>query len=290
MFENYRTFETTYAGRPLIVETGKTCGLSNGSCWVRYGETVVMANVTASAKPREGVDFFPLSVDYEERLYSVGKIPGGFNKREGKASENAILTARVIDRPMRPLFPKDFRNDVTLNNMVMSVDPECRPELVAMIGSAIATCISDIPFDGPCAMTQMGLIDGEFIINPSQKQWNEGDLKLTVASTREKVIMIEAGANIIPEDKMIEAIYKCHDVNQTVIAFIDEMVKECGKPKHEYTSCAIPEELFEKMKEIVPEYKSNNSVYEEIDREIERNKSIHVQEKKQAKNVQVMYG
>ncbi len=194
-------------------------------------------------------------------MYAVGKIPGGFNKREGKASENAILTSRVIDRPMRPLFPKDYRNDVTLNNMVMSVDPMCRPELVAMIGAAIATSISDIPFDGPCAMTQVGMIDGEFVINPSQEQWKNGDLNLTVASTREKVIMIEAGANEIPEEKMIEAIYKAHEVNQTIIAFIDQMVAEVGKPKHEYTSCAIPEELFAAMKEIVTPAQMEEAVF-----------------------------
>ena len=252
MFENFKTFETTYAGRPVVVETGKTCGLANGSCWVRYGETVVMANVTASAKPREGVDFFPLSVDFEEKMYAVGKIPGGFNKREGKASEHAILTSRVIDRPMRPLFPKDYRNDVTLVNMVMSVDPECNPEIPAMLGSSIATCISDIPFDGPCATTQVGLINGEYIINPTMAQKDVSDLQLTVASTREKVIMIEAGAKEVPEDKMIEAIYKAHEVNQEIIKFIDKIVEECGKPKHSYESCAVPEELFAAIKEVVP--------------------------------------
>ena len=228
---------------------------------MHYGDTTVLCTATASDKPRDGIDFFPLSVEYEEKMYAVGKIPGGFNKREGKASENAILTSRVIDRPMRPLFPKDYRNDVTLNNMVMSVDPECRPELVAMIGAAIATSISDIPFDGPCAMTQVGMIDGEFIINPSQEQWKNGDLNLTVASTREKVIMIEAGANEIPEEKMIEAIYKAHEVNQTIIAFIDQMVAEVGKPKHEYTSCAIPEELFAAMKEIVTPAQMEEAVF-----------------------------
>ena len=210
---------------------------------------------------KDGIDFFPLSVEYEEKLYSVGKIPGGFNKREGKASENAVLTSRVIDRPMRPLFPKDYRNDVTLNNLVMSVDPECRPELVAMLGSSIATCISDVPFDGPCAMTQVGLIDGEFIINPTQKQWDEGDLKLTVASTSQKVIMIEAGANIVPEAKMIEAIYMAHDINQDIIAFINEIVAEVGKPKHSYVSCAVPEELFAAIKEIVPPEAMEEAVF-----------------------------
>ena len=220
--------------------------------WDVWQNRQILSTATASEKPRDGIDFFPLSVEYEEKLYAVGKIPGGFNKREGKASENAILTSRVIDRPMRPLFPKDYRNDVTLNNMVMSVDPECTPELTAMLGSAIAVAISDIPFDGPCATTQVGLIDGEFIINPSAAQTSVSDLKLTVASTREKVIMIEAGANEIPEAKMIEAIYKAHEVNQQIIAFIDTIVAECGKQKHEYTSCAIPEELFAAIKEIVP--------------------------------------
>ena len=248
MFENVQRFETTFAGRPLSVETGKTCALSNGSCWVRYGDTVVMANVTASAKPREGIDFFPLSVEYEEKMYAVGKIPGGFNKREGKASEHAILTSRVIDRPMRPLFPKDYRNDVTLVNMVMSVDPECNPEIPAMLGSSIATCISDIPFDGPCATTQVGLINGEYIINPTMAQKDVSDLQLTVASTREKVIMIEAGAKEVPEDKMIEAIYKAHEVNQEIIKFIDQIVAECGKEKKDYEHYAIPEELHAAMK------------------------------------------
>ena len=213
------------AGRTLTVDIGRVCAQANGAALIKYGETTVLSTVVASDKPRDGVDFFPLSVEFEEKMYAVGKIPGGFNKREGKASENAILTSRVIDRPMRPLFPKDYRNDVTLNNMVMSVDPECRPEVVGMIGSALVTTMSDIPFDGPCAMTQMGMVDGEFIVNPSQKVWDEGDLQLTVASTRTKVIMIEAGANEIPEAKMIEAIYKCHDVNQTIIEFIDKMVE-----------------------------------------------------------------
>ena len=202
-----------------------------------------------------------MSVEFEEKMYAVGKIPGGFNKREGKASENAVLTSRVIDRPMRPLFPKDYRNDVTLNNMVMSVDPECRPELVAMIGAAIATSISDIPFDGPCAMTQMGMVDGEFVVNPSQEQWKNGDLNLTVASTAEKVIMIEAGANEVPEDKMIEAIYKAHEINQTIIAFINQIVAEVGRPKHEYTSCAVPEELFAAIRELVPPAEMEEAVF-----------------------------
>ena len=249
------------AGRPLVVDINRVGKQSNGCAFMHYGYTTVLCTATASEKPRDGIDFFPLSVEYEEKMYAVGKIPGGFNKREGKASENAILTSRVIDRPMRPLFPKDYRNDVTLNNMVMSVDPECRPELVAMIGAAIATCISDIPFDGPCAMTQVGMIDGEFIINPSQEQWKKGDLNLTVASTREKVIMIEAGANEIPEATMIEAIYKAHEVNQTIITFIDKIVAEAGKKKHEYTSCAVPAEMFEAMKEIVSPAEMEEAVF-----------------------------
>ena len=247
----YKSYEMELGGRKLVVDVGRVGKQANGCAFMHYGDTTVLCTATASEKPRDGIDFFPLSVEYEEKMYAVGKIPGGFNKREGKASENAILTSRVIDRPMRPLFPKDYRNDVTLNNMVMSVDPECRPELVAMIGAAIATCISDIPFDGPCAMTQIGMVDGELIVNPSQKQWKEGDLNLTVASTREKVIMIEAGANEVPEAKMIEAIYKAHEINQTIIAFIDKIVAECGKKKHEYTSCAIPAEMFEEMKKLV---------------------------------------
>lgn len=257
----YKTFSLELAGRTLSVDIGRVGKQANGCAFMHYGDTTVLSTATASEKPREGIDFFPLSVEYEEKLYAVGKIPGGFNKREGKASENAVLTSRVIDRPMRPLFPKDYRNDVTLNNMVMSVDPECRPELVAMLGAAIATCISDIPFDGPCAMTQMGMIDGEFVVNPSQEQWKVGDLNLTVASTREKVIMIEAGANEIPEEKMIEAIYKAHEVNQTIIAFIDKIVEETGKPKHEYTSCAVPGELFEAIRQIVPDEEMETAVF-----------------------------
>ncbi|MDE6925919.1 MAG: polyribonucleotide nucleotidyltransferase [Acetatifactor sp.] len=247
----YKCYEMELAGRTLKVDIDRVGKQANGCAFMHYGDTVVLSTATASEKPREGIDFFPLSVEFEEKMYAVGKIPGGFNKREGKASENAVLTSRVIDRPMRPLFPKDYRNDVTLNNMVMSVDPECRPELVAMLGAAIATCISDIPFDGPCAMTQMGMIDGELVINPSQEQWKVGDLNLTVASTREKVIMIEAGANEVPEDRMIEAIYKAHEVNQTIIAFIDKIVAEVGKKKHEYTSCAIPQEMFDEMMKLV---------------------------------------
>ena len=257
----YQTFTMDLAGRTLKVDVNRVGKQANGCAFMQYGETTVLSTATASEKPREGIDFFPLSVEYEEKLYAVGKIPGGFNKREGKASENAILTSRVIDRPMRPLFPKDYRNDVTLNNMVMSVDPACRPELVAMLGASIATCISDIPFDGPCAMTQVGLIDGEFVINPSQEQWKNGDLNLTVASTTEKVIMIEAGANEVPEAKMLEAIYKAHEINQTIIAFINKIVAEVGKPKHEYTSCAIPTEMFDAMKAIVTPEEMETAVF-----------------------------
>ena len=248
-------------GRTLTVDVGRVAKQANGAAFMHYGDTVVLSTATASEKPRDGIDFFPLSVEYEEKMYAVGKIPGGFNKREGKASEHAILTSRVIDRPMRPLFPKDYRNDVTLNNMVMSVDPECDPEVVAMLGSAIATCISDIPFDGPCAMTQIGMIDGEFIVNPTLAQKAVSDLKLTVASTREKVIMIEAGAKEIPEAKMIDAIYKAHEVNQEIIKFIDSIVAEVGKPKHAYESCAIPEELFSAIKEIVPPAEMEEAVF-----------------------------
>lgn len=247
----YQSFSMELAGKTLIVDVNRVGKQANGCALMHYGETTVLSTATASVKPREGIDFFPLSVEFEEKFYSVGKIPGGFNKREGKASENSVLTSRVIDRPMRPLFPKDYRNDVTLNNLVMSVDPECRPEIVAMLGAAISTCISDIPFDGPCATTQIGMLDGEYVVNPSQKIWDNGDLQLTVASTMEKVIMIEAGANEISEDKMIEAIYMAHDINQTVNAFINKIVVEVGKPKHTYTSCAIPEEMFVAMKEIV---------------------------------------
>ena len=256
-----KTFSMELAGRTLSVDVGRVAAQANGAAFMHYGETVVLSTATASDKPREGIDFFPLSVDFEEKMYSVGKIPGGFNKREGKPSENAVLTSRVIDRPMRPLFPKDYRNDVTLNNLVMSVDPDCRPELVAMLGSAIAASISDIPFAGPCATTQIGMRNGEFIVNPSQTDWDEGDLQLTVASTSEKVIMIEAGANEIKEDKMIEAIYMAHGINQTIIEFINGIVAECGKPKHSYTSCAITDEMFAAIKEIVPPEEMEQAVF-----------------------------
>ena len=257
----YKSFSMELAGRTLTVDVGRVAAQANGAAFMHYGDTVVLSTATASAKPREGIDFFPLSVEYEEKMYSVGKIPGGFNKREGKASENAILTSRVIDRPMRPLFPKDYRNDVTLDNLVMSVDPDCSPELTAMLGSAIATCISDIPFDGPCAMTQVGMIDGEFIINPTAEQKRVSDMALTVASTREKVIMIEAGANEVPEQTMIDAIFKAHEVNQEIIKFIDQIVAECGKEKHSYESCAVPEELFTAIKEIVSPEEMEEAVF-----------------------------
>ena len=257
----YKSYSMELGGRTLTVDIGRVAKQANGAALMHYGDTTVLSTATASEKPREGIDFFPLSVEFEEKMYAVGKIPGGFNKREGKASENAVLTARVIDRPMRPLFPKDYRNDCTLNNLVLSVDPECRPELVAMLGSAIATSISDIPFDGPCATTQIGMIDGQFIVNPNQEQWKTGDLNLTVASTKEKVIMIEAGANEVPEAKMIEAIYMAHGINQEIIAFIDKIVAEVGKPKHEYTSCAIPEELFEAIKEVCPPAEMETAVF-----------------------------
>ena len=257
----YKSFTMELAGRTLTVDVGRVAAQANGAALMHYGDTVVLSTATASEKPRDGIDFFPLSVEYEEKLYSVGKIPGGFIKREGKASENAILTSRVIDRPMRPLFPKDYRNDVTLNNMVMSVDPDCSPELTAMLGSAIATAISDIPFDGPTATTQVGLIDGEFVFNPTSAQRQVSDMALTVASTREKVIMIEAGANEVPEDKMIEAIFAAHEVNQQVIAFIDKIVAECGKEKHSYGSCAVPEELFAAIKEIVTPEQMEEAVF-----------------------------
>lgn len=267
----YKTFSMELAGRTLSVDVGRVAAQANGAAFMHYGDTTVLSTATASEKPREGIDFFPLSVEYEEKLYSVGKIPGGFNKREGKASENSVLTSRVIDRPMRPLFPKDYKNDVTLNNLVLSVDPACRPELVAMLGSAIATSISDIPFAGPCAMTQVGLIDGEFVLNPSQEQWKNGDLNLTVASTSEKVIMIEAGANEIPEAKMIEAIYMAHEVNQSIIAFINQIVAEVGKAKHEYTSCAVPEELFAAIKEIIPPEEMEEAVFTDVKQVREEN-------------------
>ncbi|MBQ1403961.1 MAG: polyribonucleotide nucleotidyltransferase [Lachnospiraceae bacterium] len=247
----YKTYSMDLAGRTLSVDIGRVGKQAGGCAFIHYGDTTLLCTATASAAPRDGIDFFPLSVEYSEKFYAVGKMPGGFNKREGKPSENAILTSRVIDRPMRPLFPKDMRNDVTLECMVMSVDPQCRPEMVAMIGASLATTISDIPFDGPCAATQIGIYDGEVIVNPSQEQWDKGDLRLTVASTAEKVIMIEAGANEIPEEDMIRYIYMADEENKKIIAWINQIAAECGKTKREYVSCAIPEEMFAAMREIV---------------------------------------
>ena len=257
----FKSFSMELAGRTLTVEVGRVAKQANGAAFMHYGDTVVLSTATASDKPREGIDFFPLSVEYNERMYAVGKIPGGFNKREGKASENAILTDRVIDRPMRPLFPKDYRNDVTLENLVLSVDQDCSPELTAMLGAALATSISDIPFDGPISTTQVGLVDGEFVFNPTAAQKEVSDLALTVASTKEKVIMIEAGAKEVPEAKMIEAIFAAHDLNQKVIAFFDTIVAECGKPKHEYQSFAVPQELFDAIQEIVPAAEMEEAVF-----------------------------
>ncbi|MBO6162505.1 MAG: polyribonucleotide nucleotidyltransferase [Eubacterium sp.] len=267
----YKTFEMELAGRTLRVDVDRVAKQANGAVLIHYGDTVVLSTATASKEPREGIDFFPLSVEYSEKMYAVGKIPGGFNKRESKPSENAILTDRVIDRPMRPLFPKDYRNDVTLENLVLSVDPECAPELTAMLGTAIAVSISDIPFDGPCATTQVGLVNGDLIFNPNSTMNMNSDLKLTVASTREKVIMIEAGANEVPEDKMLEAIFAAHKVNQEVIAFIDKIVAECGKPKHSYNSYAIPEELFAAMKEVVPPEEMEVAVFTDDKQTREKN-------------------
>ena len=257
----YKTYSMELAGRTLSVDIGRVGKQANGCAFIHYGDTTLLCTATASASPRDGIDFFPLSVEYSEKYYAVGKMPGGFNKREGKPSENAVLTSRVIDRPMRPLFPKDMRNDVTLECMVMSVDPECRPEMVAMIGASLATTISDIPFDGPCAATQIGLVDGEVIINPSQIQWDTGDLKLTVASTAEKVIMIEAGANEIPEEDMIRYIYLADEQNKKIIEWINGITAECGKTKKEYVSCAIPEDMFAKMREIVTPEEMENAVF-----------------------------
>ena len=267
----FKSFSMDLAGRKLTVEVGRVAAQASGAAFMHYGDTVVLSTATASSKPREGIDFFPLSVEYEEKLYSVGKIPGGFNKREGKASENAVLTCRVIDRPMRPLFPKDYRNDVTLDNIVMCVDPDCSPELTAMLGSAIATSISDIPFAGPCATTQVGLIGGQFIINPTADQKQVSDMALTVASTREKVIMIEAGANEVPEKIMIDAIFKAHEVNQEIIRFIDTIVAECGKEKHSYESCAVPEELFAAIREIVTPQEMEEAVFTDDKQTREKN-------------------
>ena len=266
-----KQFSMELAGRTLTVEIGKVAAQANGAALMRYGDTVVLSTATASEKPREGIDFFPLSVEFEEKMYAVGKIPGGFNKREGKASEHAVLTSRVIDRPMRPLFPKDYRNDVTLNNLVMAVDPDCSPEVTAMLGASVATSISDIPFDGPIAGTRIGLIDGEFIIKPTADQQLVSDLALTVASTAEKVIMIEAGANEVPEDKMIEAIFKAHEVNKEVIKFIDRIVEECGKEKHEYEHVDTPEDLWNDMVDFITPEAMEEAVFTDVKQVREEN-------------------
>lgn len=267
----YKTFSMELGGRTLSVDIGRVAAQANGAALMHYGNTVVLSTATASEKPREGIDFFPLSVEYNEKMYSVGKIPGGFTRREGKPSDNAILTCRVIDRPMRPLFPKDYRNDVTLENLVMCVDQDCSPELTAMLGSALATCISDIPFDGPTAATQIGLIDGELIVNPTSEQRQVSDLALTVASTREKVIMIEAGANEVPEDTMIEAIYKAHEVNGQIIEFFDKIVAECGKAKHEYEHFDIPEEMYEDMVSFITPEAMEEAVFTDVKQVREEN-------------------
>ncbi len=267
----YKSFSMELAGRTLTVDVDRVAKQANGAVFMHYGDTVVLSTATASKEPREGIDFFPLSVEYEEKLYAVGKIPGGFNKREGKASENAVLTSRVIDRPMRPLFPKDYRNDVTLNNLVMSVDQDCSPELTAMLGSAIAVAISDIPFDGPTATTQVGLVDGKFVFNPTADERAVSDMTLTVASTRDKVIMIEAGAKEVPEDTMIEAIFAAHEVNQEVIQFIDKIVAECGKEKHSYESCDVPQELYDEIVSLVTPERMEEAVFTDDKQTREKN-------------------
>ena len=267
----YKSYSMELAGRMLTVDVDRVCAQSNGAVLMHYGDTTVLSTCTASEKPRDGIDFFPLSVEYEEKMYAVGKFPGGFKKREGRASDNAILTARVIDRPMRPLFPKDYRNDVLLNNTVLSVDQDASPELLAMLGSALATSISDVPFDGPCATTQVGMIAGEFILNPGNGEKAVSDLLLTVASTKEKVIMIEAGANELPEEKMIEAIYLAHETNQQIIGFFESIIAECGKEKHSYESSAIPEAVFEKMKSVVSPEEMEKAVFTDEKQERDAN-------------------
>ena len=267
----YKSYSMELAGRMLTIDVDRVCAQSNGAVLMHYGDTTVLSTCTASEKPRDGIDFFPLSVEYEEKMYAVGKFPGGFKKREGRASDNAILTARVIDRPMRPLFPKDYRNDVLLNNTVLSVDQDASPELLAMLGSALATSISDVPFDGPCATTQVGMIAGEFILNPGNGEKAVSDLLLTVASTKEKVIMIEAGANELPEEKMIEAIYLAHETNQQIIGFFESIIAECGKEKHSYESSAIPEAVFEKMKTVVSPEEMEKAVFTDEKQERDAN-------------------
>ena len=254
MFENYKVFKTMFAGRELTVESGKVCGLANGSCWVRDGETTVMVNVTASAKPRDGVDFFPLSVDYEEKLYSVGKIPGGFLRREGKPSEKAILTSRVVDRPMRPLFPKDMRNDVAITMTVLSVDPDCSPEILGMIGASIAVSISDIPWNGPIGGISVGLVDGEIVLMPNAEQRAKSDLNLTVASSEKKVVMIEAGANEVSDDLMFDAIMAGHnEIVKSLIPFIKDIQAQIGKPKFEFTSSDVDHDMYDAISDFAIE-------------------------------------
>ena len=267
----YKTFTMELAGRTLSVDIGRVAAQANGAAFMKYGNTVVLSTATASEKPREGIDFFPLSVEYHEKMYSVGRIPGGFTRREGKPSDNSILTCRVIDRPMRPLFPKDYRNDVTLENVVMDVDQDCSPELVAMLGSALATCISDIPFDGPTAATQVGLVNGELVYNPTSAQREESDLALTVASTRDKVIMIEAGANEVDEDTMIQAIYGAHEINGQIIEFFDKIVAECGKEKHEYEHFEIPQELWDDMVAFITPAAMEEAVFTDVKQVREEN-------------------
>ncbi len=267
----YKTFNMELAGRTLSVDIGRVAAQANGAAFMRYGNTVVLSTATASEKPREGIDFFPLSVEYHEKMYSVGRIPGGFTRREGKPTDNSILTCRVIDRPMRPLFPKDYRNDVTLENVVMDVDQDCAPELVAMLGSALATCISDIPFDGPTAATQVGLVDGELVYNPTSEQRKVSDLSLTVASTRDKVIMIEAGANEVAEETMIEAIYGAHALNGQIIEFFDKIVAECGKEKHEYEHFDTPEDLWNDMVSFITPEAMEEAVFTDVKQVREEN-------------------
>ena len=267
----YKTFSMELAGRTLSVDIGRVAAQANGAAFMRYGDTVVLSTATASEKPREGIDFFPLSVEYHEKMYSIGKIPGGFTRREGKPSDNSILTCRVIDRPMRPLFPKDYRNDVTLENLVMDVDQDCAPELVAMLGSALATSISDIPFDGPTAATQVGLVDGELVYNPTSAQREVSDLALTVASTRDKVIMIEAGANEVDEATMIQAIYGAHELNGQIIEFFDKIVAECGKEKHEYEHFDIPEDMWNDMVNFITPEAMEEAVFTDVKQVREEN-------------------
>ncbi len=267
----YKTFSMELAGRTLSVDIGRVAAQANGAAFMRYGNTVVLSTATASEKPREGIDFFPLSVEYHEKMYSVGRIPGGFTRREGKPTDNSILTCRVIDRPMRPLFPKDYRNDVTLENVVMDVDQDCASELVAMLGSALATCISDIPFDGPTAATQVGLVDGELVYNPTSEQRKVSDLSLTVASTRDKVIMIEAGANEVAEETMIEAIYGAHALNGQIIEFFDKIVAECGKEKHEYEHFDTPEDLWNDMVSFITPEAMEEAVFTDVKQVREEN-------------------